>query len=339
MEADRPPGALLDALLQFHRSVGPIFKASQAKYGKFADLSTVLETVTPPLLEAGLVLIQTMEPDPAQGCLILRTQLRHGPSGEEISSSMALPDLALLLERLHQTRMALLEHYPVDLPLAALGAVPLTLPRAAAAADGLAPAGPPPAATPREPGLRLDEQLRGLQGYGAALGLNSNPLHSLGGAITYWRRYQILALLCLATEDPDGQEPGRHERAVAMPEPLPPPPAAVGTRRRRAAAPAPVPPAPEPSAPEPEPAPAPKPAPVEPPVVSPEAQLTPAEIQQLIAEIRTLGSTAVTELVNQFRSHYQLPATVMISDYLTNREHLAFCRTFIARQQPAATAA
>ena len=117
----------------FRSSVGPIFKASQAKYGKFADLSTVLETVTPPLLEAGLVLVQTMEPDPAQGCLTLRTHLRHVGSGEEISSSMALPDLSLLLERMHQTRLALLQQWPVDLPLAAQGAVPLTLPRAVAA--------------------------------------------------------------------------------------------------------------------------------------------------------------------------------------------------------------
>jgi hypothetical protein len=29
----------------------------------------------------------------------------------------------------------------------------------------------------------------------------------------------------------------------------------------------------------------------------------------------------------------------MISDYLTTREHLAFCRAFISRQQPAAAVA
>ena len=49
-------GSIHAALLQFHSLVGPIFKGSQAKYGKFADLSTVLEAITPPLLQAGLVL-------------------------------------------------------------------------------------------------------------------------------------------------------------------------------------------------------------------------------------------------------------------------------------------
>lgn len=330
MTSEAAPGSLLAALLQFHRSVGPIFKASQAKYGKFADLSTVLETVTPPLLEAGLVLVQTMEPDPGQGSLRLNTQLRHVASGEVISSSMALPDLALLLERLHQTRLALLEHFPLDLPMAARGAVPMNLPRPPAPAvndaDGNPVVAPAPAAPLREPGLRLDDQLRGLQSLGGALGLSTNPLHSLGGAITYWRRYQILALLCLATEDADGHEGGRQERQTVVNEPVPAPQpvaaAASGGRRRRAT-PAPAPPV------------APTPAPAPEPVVAPQAELTPVEIQQLIGEIRTLGTGAVTELVNQFRAHYQLPATVMISDYLTTREHLAFCRAFIARQQPA----
>ena len=53
---EHAPGSIHTALLQFHSLVGPIFKGSQAKYGKFADLSTVLEAITPPLLQAGLVL-------------------------------------------------------------------------------------------------------------------------------------------------------------------------------------------------------------------------------------------------------------------------------------------
>ena len=56
------PASLPLALLAFHRHVGPIRKQSEAKYGAFADLRTVLETITPSLLDQGLVLTQTLEP-------------------------------------------------------------------------------------------------------------------------------------------------------------------------------------------------------------------------------------------------------------------------------------
>ena len=47
------PATLALALLAFHRHVGPIFKGTEAKYGKFADLHAVLEVVTTPLLDQG----------------------------------------------------------------------------------------------------------------------------------------------------------------------------------------------------------------------------------------------------------------------------------------------
>jgi hypothetical protein len=69
-------------------------------------------------------------------------------------------------------------------------------------------------------------------------------------------------------------------------------------------------------------------------------QLTPAEIQQLITEIRTLPNEKVSQLVESFRQHFQLPTGVLISDYLGNHEHLSYCRSFIAEHcQPAAVAA
>ena len=69
-------------------------------------------------------------------------------------------------------------------------------------------------------------------------------------------------------------------------------------------------------------------------------QLTPAEIQQLITEIRTLPNEKVSQLVESFRQHFQLPTGVLISDYLSNQEHLSYCRSFIAEhRQPAAVAA
>jgi hypothetical protein len=98
------------ALLAFHRHVGPIFKGTEAKYGKFADLHAVLEVVTTPLLDQGLLLTQTLEEkagsatqappaasahpfgipvagstaDGGDACgqSLLRTQLLHAPSAK-----------------------------------------------------------------------------------------------------------------------------------------------------------------------------------------------------------------------------------------------------------------
>lgn len=74
---------IVKALIKFHQSVDKIEKNARGNYGKFADLSNVLSTVTPPLLANGLVLTQTFEED------CLTTTLRH-VSGETISSSTML---------------------------------------------------------------------------------------------------------------------------------------------------------------------------------------------------------------------------------------------------------
>ena len=236
------PATLALALLAFHRHVGPIFKGTEAKYGKFADLHAVLEVVTTPLLDQGLLLTQTLEEkggsasqapagasdhpfgspvagSPADGGgmasggqSLLRTQLLHAPSGESISSVVPLPTLNGMLGRLHELRVLALEQFPLDLDLAAQGAVPFVLPPkpAAGGAPGQAGSsqgpgqGPMVPAVPRQPGLRLDDQIKGLQSVLQSLGTTTNPLHSIGAAITYLRRYQILALLSLAAEDTDG---------------------------------------------------------------------------------------------------------------------------------------
>lgn len=236
------PATLALALLAFHRHVGPIFKGTEAKYGKFADLHAVLEVVTTPLLDQGLLLTQTLEEkggcatqapagasahpfgSPVAGSTadggglasggqsLLRTQLLHAPSGESISSVVPLPTLNGMLGRLHDLRVLALEQFPLDLDLAALGAVPFVLP--ARPPTGSAPGqpgssqgqgqGPMAPAVQRQPGLRLDDQIKGLQALLQSLGTTTNPLHSIGAAITYLRRYQILALLSLAAEDTDG---------------------------------------------------------------------------------------------------------------------------------------
>ena len=380
------PGSIHAALLQFHGLVGPIFKGSQAKYGKFADLSTVLEAITPPLLQAGLVLTQTLTPSEDDGGQRLITTLTHAGSSQQLSSTVPIPCLDQLLARHHQLRLEVLQRHPLDLDLAAHAQLPLGLPlltqqlSGAAAADALAASVGAAPMPQRPPGLRLDDQLKAIGGLLALLGLNNNPLHAIGGVVTYLRRYAILSLLCLATEDGDGSEQaatasgnnsassGQHHR----PQPAQMPAAAAApasgrSRSRRssiAATPA--------SASSPTAAPAAEqaaslapplaaavaaeaassPGPAAQPVLAelenpaaaaaPAAanQLTPAEIQQLITEIRTLPNEKVSQLVETFRQHFQLPTGVLISDYLSNQEHLSYCRSFIAEhRQPAAVAA
>jgi hypothetical protein len=388
-------GSIHAALLQFHGLVGPIFKGSQAKYGKFADLSTVLEAITPPLLQAGLVLTQTLIPSEDDGGQRLITTLTHAGSSQQLSSTVPIPCLEQLLARHHQLRLEVLQRHPLDLDLAAHAQLPFALPRlplgqplATAPAENptdpeisAAGAAQQSAQLQRPPGLRLDDQLKAIGGLLALLGLNSNPLHAIGGVVTYLRRYAILSLLCLATEDGDGSEQaatasgnngagaGQHHRpqpaqmpAVAVAAAAP----ASGRSRSRRSSTAATPasassptaaPAAEQAAPlapplaaaaAPEAASSPAAQPVLAELENPAAaeapaasnQLTPAEIQQLITEIRTLPNEKVSQLVESFRQHFQLPTGVLISDYLGNHEHLSYCRSFIAEHcQPAAVAA
>ena len=407
---EHAPGSIHAALLQFHGLVGPIFKGSQAKYGKFADLSTVLEAITPPLLQAGLVLTQTLTPSEDDGGQRLITTLTHAGSSQQLSSSVPIPCLDQLLARHHQLRLEVLQRHPLDLDLAANAQLPLALPRlplgqplATAPAENptdpeisAAGAAQQSAQLQRPPGLRLDDQLKAIGGLLALLGLNSNPLHAIGGVVTYLRRYAILSLLCLATEDGDGSEQAATATATAsgnnsagagphhrpQPAQMPAAAAAQATSRSRrsrssssstsapsatsasgpsAAGPSAVAQAPAaavlqaaeqaPATPaaalaEPTSAALAQPAQLE--VENPAAaeapaaanQLTPAEIQQLITEIRTLPNEKVSQLVESFRQHFQLPTGVLISDYLGNHEHLGFCRSFIAAHRgPAAVAA
>ncbi|MEB3277251.1 MAG: hypothetical protein VKM92_09835 [Cyanobacteriota bacterium] len=410
-QQESAPATLALALLAFHRNVGPIRKQSEAKYGAFADLRTVLEAVTPPLLEQGLVLTQTLEPS-ADGSCLLHTTLSHAPSGERIASSCPIPSLQGLLERVHELRGQVLQRFPLDLPLAAIGALPPVLPPRNPEAGSELP--PPP---PRQPGLRLDDQLKGLYTLLGQLGTTTNPLHALGGTITYLRRYQILSLLCLAAEDDDGSGGGSDPRQVGTPQspvahtsqPHPQQPSAgpaprssgrARTSRSRAAQPpapvhgqsegpgpvisaAPRPaPTPPPEAAQPAPAgatvssvpaagetasaavaaaePGPIPEAADAPAAAPQAaalvepasldpspaaeaaapagdnQLTPSEVQQLIAQIRTLPTETIPQLVAAFRQQFQLPASALVSDYIRSWDHAAFIRQQVSQLSPTA---
>lgn len=83
-----PSQPLIEALVQFHKTVPAISKTANAQFGKFADLETVLSTVTPHLIKNGLVISQTFEP--SEGLEpILVTRLLH-VSGAELTSRLPM---------------------------------------------------------------------------------------------------------------------------------------------------------------------------------------------------------------------------------------------------------
>ena len=84
-----PLQPLIEALVEFHKSVPPINKTASAQYGKFADLETVLSTVTPHLLKNGLVVSQGFEPSSHDNNPVLVTQLLH-ISGAKLVSRLPM---------------------------------------------------------------------------------------------------------------------------------------------------------------------------------------------------------------------------------------------------------
>lgn len=82
---------LAKALAGFHADVGPIHKQSDAQYGKYADLATVLAAVAPVLSKHGLCVTQTFMPlEVGTSTTLLRTTLLH-TSGETVSSDLPMP--------------------------------------------------------------------------------------------------------------------------------------------------------------------------------------------------------------------------------------------------------
>jgi hypothetical protein len=114
------------ALLAAQRNFGPVVKnaTNPAFKTKYADLGAVLDAITAPLNDAGLLLVQRFAVD--AGGPVLVTEVIHAASGATISSTVPI--------------------------------------------------------TGKDP---------------------TNP-QAMGGAITYYRRYSLMALLGLAAEDDDG---------------------------------------------------------------------------------------------------------------------------------------
>ena len=214
-----PVQNLAQALAGFHADVGRILKQSDAQYGKYADLATVLATVSPSLSQHGLVLTQTFMP--FDGTTLLRTTLLHS-SGESVCS---------------------------DLPM------------------------------PSTDGAR-------------------NALHAFGAAVTYLRRYALLAILNLAAEDDDGQSFGQEPKAVAA--------SGTGTKRQTKKAVTggnPVPGA---------------------------ARLDADEKKSLLTKVQSLGPDHIPQLATAFRERFSLPPDVAVSDYIKTRAHAEFINDWIA---------
>lgn len=117
---------LYPALLAALREMGPVRKEARGNFGRYANLDTVLDAVTDPLHNHGIILTQTFDSN-HDGTPVLVTRLIHAASGDTLGGSV--------------------------------------------------------------PVVAKDMQ---------------DP-QKVGAAITYYRRYSILAILGLTAEDDDGQ--------------------------------------------------------------------------------------------------------------------------------------
>ena len=139
-----------------------------------------------------------------------------------------------------------------------------------------------------------------------------NALHDWGGAVTYMRRFSLLAALNLAAgiEDDDGDSadsapaPAKKSApAAAKPSPK------VATPAQKAAT--------------PKPSPA---ADVQPPMDDAERQ----EILQVLKTLMTSNRTAFDAFVTEYRATFSVPETVKLSDHLQERQHGDFAQQFFA---------
>jgi len=80
---------LTKALCAFHKEVGTIHKEARAQYGAFADLATVLSTISQPLSKQGLAVTQTFVGVSEGEGINLVTTLRH-TSGESVESVLPM---------------------------------------------------------------------------------------------------------------------------------------------------------------------------------------------------------------------------------------------------------
>lgn len=122
-----------------------------------------------------------------------------------------------------------------------------------------------------------------------------NPLHAFGGAVTYLRRYALLAMLNLAAEDDDGDGWSEPPKAVAK--------TGTGTQPyKRSAAPAP----------------------------DTRSTLGPDQIKALLARLQAdLQADQLNALVSAYRKYKKLPASSQIGDQIKTTADVEFINSWI----------
>ena len=131
-----------------------------------------------------------------------------------------------------------------------------------------------------------------------------NALHDWGGAVTYQRRFSLLAALNLAAgiEDDDGDSADKAPAApAAKPQTVKKPPAATKQ-------------------------PSPEPAAVEPPLASGERD----EILAVLREMFKSNKTAFERFNSEYRAAFNVPETVKTSDHIQTKQHGDFAQQFFA---------
>ena len=139
-----------------------------------------------------------------------------------------------------------------------------------------------------------------------------NALHDWGGAVTYQRRFSLLAALNLAAgiEDDDGDSADKAPAApAAKPQTVKKPPTPAQT--------------PKPAATK---QPSPEPAAVEPPLASGERD----EILAVLREMFKSNKTAFERFNSEYRAAFNVPETVKTSDHIQTTQHGAFAQQFFA---------
>ena len=139
-----------------------------------------------------------------------------------------------------------------------------------------------------------------------------NALHDWGGAVTYQRRFSLLAALNLAAgiEDDDGDSADKAPAApAAKPQAVKKPPTPAQTSKPAATK-----------------QPSPNPPAVEPPLASGERD----EILAVLREMFKSNKTAFERFNSEYRAAFNVPETVKTSDHIQTKQHGDFAQQFFA---------
>ena len=139
-------------------------------------------------------------------------------------------------------------------------------------------------------------------------GGRGNPMQALGSALTYARRYGLLAIYGIAGDDDDG-EGAAPAAPAAKPQTVKKPPTPTQTSKPAATK-----------------QPSPEPAAVEPPLASGERD----EILAVLREMFKSNKTAFERFNSEYRAAFNVPETVKTSDHIQTKQHGDFAQQFFA---------